>query len=65
MGEVTVILGPALERQVTPEKEVLALVRERAREAKPRQAAKMVQELVQGWSAKDIYDLLLKEKDAG
>ena len=65
LGEVTVILGPALERQVTPEKEVLALVRERAREAKPRQAAKMVQELVQGWSAKDIYDLLLKEKDAG
>ena len=65
LGEVTVILGPALERQVTPEQEVLALVRERAREAKPRQAAKMVQELVQGWSAKDIYDLLLKEKDAG
>lgn len=65
LGEVTVILGPALERQVTPEEEVLALVRERARDAKPRQAAKMVQELVQGWSAKDIYDLLLREKDAG
>ena len=65
LGEVTIILGPALERQITAEEEVLALVREKAREAKPRQAAKMVQEMVQGWSAKDIYDLLLKEKDAG
>ncbi len=62
LGEVTVILGPARERQVTPKEEVLALVREKAREAKPRQAAKQVQEMVQGWNARDIYDLLLGDR---
>ena len=63
LGEVTVIIGPPLVKAVTPEEDVLALLQEKAAHLKPRQAAKAVQECVQGWSAKDIYDLVLREKD--
>lgn len=63
LGEVTVILGPPLVRALTPREEVLALLREKAALLRPRQAVKAVQDCVQGWSAKDIYDLLLAQKD--
>ena len=64
LGEVTVILGPPDQRERTPEHEVLALSQQQAYKGeKPRERARLVQQAVSGWSAKDIYTLLQQGQD--
>lgn len=66
LGEVTVILGPPEQRDRTPEHEVLALSGQQAYKGeRPRERARLIQQAVSGWSAKDIYTLLQQgQKDS-
>ncbi len=60
LGEMTVLIGPPLSPRKTPEAEVRALaVREAALGGKPKDVARRVRPKVAGWSAKEIYQLLL------
>lgn len=60
LGEITVIIGPAgTAPEKTAREDVTALLqREIDAGSKPREAAKNVQELAPGWSAKELYALL-------
>ncbi len=64
LGEITVVLGPPDKSAVTPEHEVRARIRaSRGGAAKPKDAARLVQTEVTGWSLKDIYKLM-QDSDA-
>lgn len=62
LGEVTVVIGPPDTPAPSPDREdVLHLFeQELAKGDKPKQAAKRVAEMVEGWSAKDVYELSVK-----
>lgn len=57
LGEVTVVLGPPLPEAVTPRAEVLRLAAEES--GRPREVARRLAERVAGWTAKDIYAMLV------
>ena len=64
LGEVTVIIGPPGESAATSESEVLALARAQVRAGvRPKDAARTVREQTTGWSAKQIYEMIV-EMDA-
>jgi len=61
LGEITVVIGPPQRLTMTPEDEVLGIAREQkilSPEAKPREIARRVQRLADGWSVDGIYMLL-------
>lgn len=61
LGEITVVLGPPENVAITPEDEVLAILREQkelAPDAKPRDIARKTQQRVTGWSVDAVYALL-------
>ena len=58
LGEITVVIGPPQHPVVTPEEELLEIIREQktlSPEAKPREIARRVKRMVKGWSVDDIY----------
>lgn len=58
LGEITVIVGPLLQKRKTSEEEVKKLLgREKLLGGTPKQIAKRVQTQCQGWTASDIYNL--------
>jgi len=60
LGEVTVVIGPPEGETVTPEIEVLGLLRETMRTGvRPKEAARAVRERTSGWTVKQIYELIL------
>ena len=61
LGELTVVLGQPEAMAKTPREEVARLAREFASMGKPKEVARMVQESVHGWNAKDIYKMLLEQ----
>jgi 16S rRNA (cytidine1402-2'-O)-methyltransferase len=64
LGEVTVVVGPALVQAATDEAEVLGLARTMIGEGmRPKDAARAVRERTRGWTVKRIYELIL-EQDA-
>jgi 16S rRNA (cytidine1402-2'-O)-methyltransferase len=64
LGEVTVVVGPALVQAATGEAEVLGLARTMIGEGmRPKDAARAVRERTRGWTVKRIYELIL-EQDA-
>ncbi len=64
LGEITVVLGPAVGGDRDPEELVRALIaEERAKGGKAGDVAERVRVGVSGWSRKEIYALILK-KDA-
>lgn len=63
LGELTVVIGQPEVVARTPREEVARLARELAPMGKPKDVARMVQESVSGWTSKDVYQLLLEEKD--
>ena len=64
LGEVTVIIGPPGEIAATSESEVLARARAQVRAGvRPKDAARSVREQTTGWSAKQIYEMIV-EMDA-
>ncbi len=62
LGEVTVLLGPPEAAARTPEEEVLALARDMEGDLRPKALARAVQEQVRGWSAGDVYQLLVRSR---
>lgn len=67
LGEITVIIGPPEQVSRSPENEVLTLLRQELEaggpQGKPRQVARRVQDMVRGWSGKEIYALLTADTD--
>jgi 16S rRNA (cytidine1402-2'-O)-methyltransferase len=64
LGEVTVVIGPPEEVAETAQAEVLELVRRKVREGmRPKDAARAVRGMTQGWSVKRIYEMIV-EQDA-
>lgn len=62
LGEITVIVGPPLQKRKTSEEEVKKLLgREKQLGGTPKQIAKRVQAQCQGWSASDIYNLAARD----
>lgn len=61
LGEITVVVGPAMDDGLpTPAPEVRRVAGEVAREGlRPRETARRVAARVRGWSAAQVYDLLL------
>lgn len=60
LGEFTVIVGPPEQGLRTPEADVLGLLREEAGTGgKPKAVARRVQERVNGWTSKELYEALL------
>ncbi len=62
LGEVTVLLGPPEVQTKTPVDEVLALVEAMTGDMKPKAVARAVQEQVTGWSAGEVYKLLVNSR---
>ena len=64
LGEVTVVIGPPGEAAESDAAEVLRLARDKVREGmRPKDAARAVRGMTQGWSVKRIYELIV-EQDA-
>ncbi len=67
LGEITVIIGPPEQVIRSPESEVMALLEQEMKtdgpQGKPRQVARRVQDMVRGWSGKEIYSLLTAAAD--
>ncbi len=64
LGELTIILGPPEKGERTPQREVSALLAQKASQGlKPRELARLVQGEVCGWTAKDVYRLLQETED--
>lgn len=65
LGECTIIVGPPREGARTPQAEVEALARVQFEcGLKPREQARAVHARIQGWTLKEIYDLLKRGKAA-
>ncbi len=62
-GEFTVLIGPLAEpgRRSEEQEVLLCLHREREKGGKPKQIAARVEGQVQGWTGKEIYELLVRE----
>ncbi len=61
-GEITVVIGPPEGEAKTPKQEVLDILKlELAKGGKPRDVARRAQNLVMGWTSKDVYLLLTEE----
>jgi len=57
LGELTVVVGPPLEAQHTPEIEMLAVLQEEAgRGGKPKDVARRTAERLRGWTVKAVYE---------
>ncbi len=55
-GEITVVIGPPESNNRTSKEEVLEILNlERKKGGKPREVARRVQHMVQGWTSKEIY----------
>lgn len=63
LGELTVVLGPPEVTARTPREEVARLALELSSMGRPKDVARMVQESVVGWTSKDIYQLLVEERN--
>jgi 16S rRNA (cytidine1402-2'-O)-methyltransferase len=64
LGEVTVIIGPPGEAAETDAAEVLRLARDMVSQGmRPKDAARAVRGMTQGWSVKRIYEMIV-EQDA-
>lgn len=62
LGEITVIVGPPLQKRKTSEEEVKKLLGwEKLLGGTPKQIAKRVQAQCQGWTASDIYNLAARD----
>lgn len=63
LGEVTVVIGPPERAAVSSREEILALLRKMdAVPGHPKDKAKMVQRHVQGWTVKQIYEVLIRRE---
>ncbi|MDO5536175.1 MAG: 16S rRNA (cytidine(1402)-2'-O)-methyltransferase [Desulfovibrionaceae bacterium] len=62
LGEVTVLLGPPESVEKTSEEEVLRLAAGQGSGLKPRELARVLQSQVSGWSAKELYGLLVRAR---
>jgi 16S rRNA (cytidine1402-2'-O)-methyltransferase len=63
LGELTVVLGPALATHKTPETEALAALREeRLSGGRPRDIARRAQKRLHGWAVSELYALLAREE---
>jgi 16S rRNA (cytidine1402-2'-O)-methyltransferase len=61
LGEVTVVIGPPEGASVTPRSEVLEVIRGLMETGvRPRDAARAVRDRTSGWSAKEIYELIVE-----
>ncbi|MDR1856292.1 MAG: 16S rRNA (cytidine(1402)-2'-O)-methyltransferase [Desulfovibrio sp.] len=61
LGEITVVVGPPGEAPRTPESDVRGRLASAVKGgAAPREAVRLVMETTAGWSAKDVYALLLE-----
>ncbi len=61
-GEITVVIGPPESISQSSKQEVLTLAEEEmTKGGKPREVARRVQNLVKGWTSKDIYQLLTEQ----
>ncbi len=62
-GEITVIIGPPESNHRTCQDEVLKILQAESKKGgKPREVARRVQNMVQGWTGKDIYLLYTEVK---
>jgi len=62
LGEVTVVIGPPEEFQSTSGAEVLAQIEVLIREGmRPKDAARVVRDRTNGWSVKQIYELIMEQ----
>ena len=62
LGEITVIIAPAVHETRTEANRVLACIaQENERGGKPKDIARRVQEQVFGWSSKEVYQLMQDE----
>lgn len=65
LGEITVVIGPPEVCERTPQSEVEVLIRnEKKRGEKPRETARRIQQIVQGWNTKEIYSLITDDTKA-
>jgi len=59
LGELTVVIGPALETRRNAETEALAILREeQERGGRPREIARRAQGRLHGWTGRELYALL-------
>jgi len=62
LGELTVVIGPALETRRNPEAEArAALLEEQGRGGRPREVARRVQGRLHGWTCSELYALLTRD----
>ena len=63
LGELTVVIGPALEKQRDLEAEAWAvLLEEQDRGGRPREIARRAQGRLQGWTGSELYALLTRDE---
>jgi 16S rRNA (cytidine1402-2'-O)-methyltransferase len=63
LGEITVVIGPALERPRDPETKARGvLLEEQERGGRPRETARRAQKRLHGWTAGELYALLSADK---
>ena len=64
LGEITVVLGPAVERCRNPETEArAALQAEQERGGRPREIVRRAQDRLYGWTGSDLYALLARDEE--
>jgi 16S rRNA (cytidine1402-2'-O)-methyltransferase len=62
LGEITVVIGPALENQKDTETVARAALREeREHGGRPREIARRAQERLHGWTGSELYALLIRD----
>jgi 16S rRNA (cytidine1402-2'-O)-methyltransferase len=61
LGELTVVIGPALEIRKDPEAEAWIVLREeQERGGRPREIARRAQDRLDGWTGSELYALLTR-----